>query len=168
MLQILRLLEHVFAEHAMIKAGRRDRAHVVEASRADSLGKAHCVARAVNIGRHLSRGIGIERIDRAQVEDVVDPVFQRRQIIGGNAQSRLGQVAGNRDGAVSAAPPIGPQLFNPLDRGIAQQEIHGGPGMRQQRADEPLADKAAGTGNEIDHICVPNRAMAGCLCCAVL
>ena len=97
----------------MIKAGRRDQAHVVEASRADSLGKAHCVARAANIGRHLSRGIGIERIDRAQVEDVVDPVFQRRQIIGGDAQSRLGQVAGNRDGAVSRRPPNRPAAFQP-------------------------------------------------------
>ena len=27
--------------------------------------------------------------------------------------------------------------------------------MRQQRADEPFADKAAGTGNEIDHILRP-------------
>ena len=56
MVELLRLLEHVLAEHAVVEAGGGDRAHVMEAARVDGVGELDRVARALDVGDLLRFG----------------------------------------------------------------------------------------------------------------
>ena len=76
-IQVLGFLEHVLAEHAFVEPGGRDRTDMVKALGADLLGEAHRIARALDIGRHFHLGVGVDRVDRSEMEHVIDRAFER-------------------------------------------------------------------------------------------
>ena len=55
-IQILGFLEHVLAEHALVKPGGRNRTDMVKAPGADLLGEPHRIASAFDIGGHFHSG----------------------------------------------------------------------------------------------------------------
>src|SRR5208282_809777 len=86
-IQVLRLREHVFAEHALIEAGCGDRTDMVEPPGSDRHGEAYRVARALDVRGHLRLRIGFKRIDRPEMKEMIDPVGQRRHSIVAQPQS---------------------------------------------------------------------------------
>ena len=155
-LEVLGLVEHVLAEHALVQAGGGDAADVVQVARVDRLGELHEVARALDVDPDLTLLVGTQVVHGGQVVDGVDLALQGLQRIGAHAQAAGRQVAhhwhGARLGAARQAP-IGVQRID-LGR-VAHQEVHGAALARQQRLDQSLADESRGPGDEIAHRFLP-------------
>jgi hypothetical protein len=86
------LVQHVLAEGPWVAAGHGDRGDVVEPPRPDAVDELHHVAGAVDVGRLLRFRRSGHVVDRGEVENVVDPAFERCDAVVGQAQSGLGQV----------------------------------------------------------------------------
>src|SRR4051812_31996857 len=69
MIELLRFVEHVFAEDAVVKAGSGDRAHMMEASGLHARRKLHGVTRAFHISDALRIGRGFEVVNRSEMEN---------------------------------------------------------------------------------------------------
>ena len=152
------LLEHILAEGALIEPRRRDGTEMVEPARADGFRQRHGIARALDICRHLHFRIGAEVVDRGQMKEMIDLAFQGFDIAARKAEPRLADVALERDGALCARVPVFAQRFDALRGRVAHQEIDGGVTPLQKRPHQPLADKSAGAGDEINHVKLPSVA----------
>jgi hypothetical protein len=75
-LEVLGLVEHVFAEHALVQTGRGDRRDVVQVTRVHRLGELHHVARALDVGAHLAFLVGLQVVDRGEMEHRVDATLE--------------------------------------------------------------------------------------------
>ena len=72
MVEVLGLVEHVLAEHALVQAGGRDRADVVQMAGVDRLRELDGVARAFDVDGDLRLLVGGQVVDRGEVVEVVD------------------------------------------------------------------------------------------------
>jgi len=152
MVEVLGLVEHVFAEHALVEPGRGNRRNVVEMPGANGLGELHGVARTVHVDGDLALGVGLQVVHRGQVVEVVDLPLERLHILSAHAQPPGGEVA--EDGHDPRRPDA-PVLAQRRHFGLAlaaNQEVHHGALALQQFPDEPLADEAGGTGDEVMHV----------------
>jgi hypothetical protein len=76
MIQVLRFLEHVFAEHAVVEPGGGDRARVMEATGLNRMREFDRMTRAVDVRPLLILRAGGQIVDRRQMEQVVDLALQ--------------------------------------------------------------------------------------------
>ena len=120
---MLRLLEHVLAEDAVVQAGGRDRTDMVEAAGLQRPGQRQRMAGAVYIGFQLMRGVGTQVVDRGQVEKMVDPAGQGLQVGGGHAAAVLPDVADDRQRTRLCSAEVFPQRLLPSTALLAHQEI---------------------------------------------
>ena len=133
---------------------------MVEPARADGFRKRHGIARALDIRRHFPIRIGVQVVDRGQMKEMIDLTFQGLDVFLRKAEPRHADVALERDGALWAGMPVFAQGLDARGRGVAHQEIDGGVALRQKRPHQPLADKSAGAGNEVNHGKLPSLAGA--------
>ena len=150
LVQPLRLVEHVFAEHAGVEAGRRDRTGVVETAGLHRRGQFDRMLRAFDVGDALRIGIGAEIVDRGEVEEVHDLAGQRLLLRRADAQFRLRQVAGDRHHALAVPAHLFGHGLELLFRTLAHQHMDRALAL-EQIADQVTADETGGTGNEVGH-----------------
>ena len=149
--EVLGLLEHVLAEHAVVEARGGDRADVVEASGADRLRETDRVARAVDIGLLLRFGRRGEVVDRGEVEHVVDLALELAQVGRGDAQLVTREIAGDGDEVPRIGAATRAQFVELRLRTLAQQHEHG-PAALDQVGDEEAADESGRAGDEVRHV----------------
>ena len=125
--QLLPLVEHVLLEHALVVAGDRDRARVVEAADLVRVRELDHVLRAVHVrplGRLL---VGLHVVHGREVEEVVDLLVEAL-----DAESRLGEVAGHwHDPSLLGAEALDQRVelaaralpHERVDRAVALQEL---------------------------------------------
>ena len=151
MVEVFGLLEHVLAEDAVVEAGRGDRAHMVEAPAPIAFARRTALrVPSILVVISLAR-IGVEIVDRGQMEEMIDLALELLDVIARKAQSRLGNIAFQRNRALRARIPKCAQATEPFGRGIAHQKIDHGIGTRYNAAHQSLADKAAGARDEVNH-----------------
>ncbi len=97
-----RLVEHVLAPRPLVEAGGSDRADHVEAARLEALGELHRVARALDVGDPLRLGVGLQVVDRGEVEEVVDLADERLGGLVGDPEAPLREIADHGND-----PPLG-------------------------------------------------------------
>ena len=151
MLQVFRLLEHVLAEDALEETGGSDRAEQVKMLGTDFLGELHGIARALDIHLELDLGIGLEIVDRRQMEEVRGLLAKLLAVCSTDAEQFLCQVTDHRDGAAAVATPILVDGFQRILLDLADQEVDHAAVALEQLLDQPLADKTGRTGNEVLH-----------------
>src|SRR5208337_2901751 len=105
MLETARLLEHVLAEYAVVKAGRGDRAHVMEAARLDRLGEGERVCDAGDVGVHHLLRRRFEVVDRREMEEMIDSALELAGLARRDAEIGLGYVASDQGHTLGAAAP---------------------------------------------------------------
>ena len=108
MIEPARLFEHVLAEHAVVKAGRGDRAHVMEAARLDRLGEGERVGDAGDVGAHHLLRRGVEVVDRREMEEMIDLALELARVARRDAEIGLGYVAFDQGHTLGAARPRTP------------------------------------------------------------
>ena len=150
-IQALGLVEHVFAEHAFVQAGRSDRADVVQVAGIDRLRELDRIARAFDVDLHLRLFVGREVVDRGEVVQVIDLPLQLLDVVGRDAELLRREVAEDRTGARLRDAPVGEQVVDLAFALGSQQKVHRRSTALQQRLDESFADEAGGAGDEILH-----------------
>jgi len=128
--EVFGLIEHILGPGAPVEARRGDRADLVEAAGLDRGGQLDRVPRALDVRDLLGLGAGRHVVYRRQVEEVVDLAAQRQQVLLGDAERGLGEVAGDRHYPRPVGSPGGSQLLQPpagtgpdqgIDRPLALQ-----------------------------------------------
>ncbi len=153
--QAFGLVEHVLAPLALVKTGRGDRADLVEAAGLDRARQLDRVPGALDVGDLLRFGAGGDVVDRRQVEEVVDLAAHRHQVLLGDAEAGLGEIARDRDDARPVGSPAGPQLLQPPPRAGSDKRVDR-PLALQQSLDQVAADEAGCAGDEVAHCHQPN------------
>ena len=148
--EVLGLVEHVLGPGALVEAGGGDRADLVEAAGLDRAGEFDRVARPLDVGDLLSVGAGGHVVDRRQVEEVVDLAAQRHQILLGDPEAGLREVAGDRHDPRPVGSPGGPQLLQAPPRTRPDERVDGALAL-QQTGDEVAADESGGSRDEVVH-----------------
>ena len=121
--ELLSLLEHVLPPLAAVEPGHSDRADLVEAPGLDCSRQLDRVPRSLDVGDLLNLGVSGHVIDRRQVEEVVDVAPHRHQVLLGDAQPRLGEIARDGHDPRSVGPPGGAKLLQPPPRARPDQRI---------------------------------------------
>jgi len=124
---------------------------VVEALRADGVGDRDGVARAVDVDPDLLLGARLEIVDGSEVEEMIDLAFELAEVGLGDAESRLDEIALDRQGAGLVDAPVLERLRHFRSGLVASEEIDDGALAREDLLDETLADEARGAGDEIMH-----------------
>jgi len=122
---------------------------------ADGFGETGDVPRSLDISLQPKVRISVQVVDRGEMKEVINLVFQRCRILIRNAEARFQEVTRDGNRALCALFPKFAKLFEPLRRRVAHQEVNGGCITSQQRADQPFADEAAGSRDEINHVAPP-------------
>ena len=148
--EVFGLLEHVLGPGALVEAGGGDRADLVEAARLDRAGQFDRVSGSLDVGDLLGLGAGRHVVDRRQVEEVIDVAAQRQQVLLGDAETGLGEVAGDRHDPRPVGPPGGPQLLQAPARAGPDQRVDRALALQEPR-DEVAADEAGRAGDEVVH-----------------
>ncbi len=153
MIESARLLEHVFPKHAVVKAGRDDRAHVMEAARLDRLGEGERVGDAGDVGVHHLLRRRSEVVDRREMEEMIDPALELAGVARRDAEIGLGYVASDQGHTLGAAAPelleAGDELGRQLRR--IDQHVDGLLVALEQPPDKPPADKPRSPRHERAH-----------------
>ena len=148
--EVFGLLEHVLGPGALVEAGGGDRADLVEAAGLDRAGEFDRVPRALDVGDLLGLGAGGHVVDRRQVEEVVDVAAQRQQVLLGDAEARLGEIAGDRHDPRPIGSPGRPQLLEPPARARPDQRVDRALAL-QESVDEVATDEPGRSGDEVVH-----------------
>ena len=120
--QLLALVEHVLAEQALVGAGGGDRGHVVQAAHLQRVGQVDRVARAADVQGLVALVVGGHVVDRGEVEEVVDLALQLAELLVGDPEARLGEVADHRLDAVGLTP-AGDQVVQALPGALAHEHV---------------------------------------------
>ncbi len=154
--EVLGLLEHVLGERALIEAGRRNRAHQVEATGVDGLGERERALRAHDVRLVHRLGTGLEVVHGAEVEQVLDLALQLREVAPRHAELRLRKVALDGHDALEAllAPEL-VQLVELAERLGPHQHVDGAFAALQQGLHQVAADEPGRAGHEIRHGILP-------------
>lgn len=91
--EVFRLGEHVFAEHALVEAGSGNGTHVVESPGLDLAGKLHGFTGALGVGAYLRGFVGGDVVDGGEVEKVGDLAGERGAVFFTDPEQRLVEVA---------------------------------------------------------------------------
>ena len=151
MVEVLGLVEHVLAEHALVHPGRCDRRHVLEDAGLDRVGERDCVLRAVDVRDDLAFGVGLQVVHRSEVEEVLDLARQFLLVRLRDSEQRLGQVADDSDGALGGHVPVLEQRRDLVEAFLAHEEVDRRAATREQLLDQALADEPGGAGDEVRH-----------------
>ena len=95
-------------------------------------------------------GVGGHVVDRRQVEEVVDLALEAREVLVGDAEPRLGEVADDADDALLVDAPAVAQLLEPALRALADEHVDR-PLALEQQLDQVAADEAGRAGDEVAH-----------------
>ena len=150
-LVVFGLLEHVLTEHAFVQPRRRDRTHMVKMGSVNGFGQLNGVARALNIHGNLTCLVGAQVVHRSQVIKVVDLALEGFDVVRSHTQLFDVQVAKYRHHAGRAHAPVLPQISHLALALLANQKVHHRAFALKQFFDEPLANEAGRTGDEILH-----------------
>ena len=156
MLEAGRLLEHVLAKAALVKARRRDRARVVEAACLHALRELQRVIGADDVREILLLAGRLQVVDRRQVEQVIDLAREPAQVRLRHAEVRLREIALDRHGAARARAPEFAQRLELLHR-LRPHEHEHALAAREQALDEIAADEAGRARDEVRHALLPDR-----------
>ena len=77
----------------------------------------------LDVGDLLHLGAGGDVVDRRQVEEVVDLAAHRQQVLLGDGEAGLGEVAGDRHDPRPVGAPAGAQLLQPAPRSGPHQGV---------------------------------------------
>ncbi len=146
----LRLLEHVLVPPALVETRGGDRADLVEAAGLDRTGELERVPGPLDVGDLLGLGTGGDVVDRGEMEKVLDLAPHRHQVLLGDRQPGLGQVAGHRDDPRPVGAPGVAQLLQPAPRSSPHQGVDRALAL-QQPVDQIAADESSGAGHEVAH-----------------
>ena len=155
MLESLGLGEHVLAKQPGIEASGSDRTEQVKVLGTNRLGELQRITRAVDIDADLAGGIGLEVVDRGEMEEVRRPLAQLAALGRGNAEQRPGQVADDRHRATLIATPKLVELGQLFRVGVANQEKDGAARALEELSDQAPADEPGCPGDEILHCVMP-------------
>src|SRR5262245_10581721 len=163
--EVLSLLEHVLAEHALVQPRGGDRAHVVEAAGADVVREPNDIARAVDVGDALGLLVGLEVVHGSEVEEVRDLlVLELAPLVLDDPEAGESQIPVDRNRATLVDAPVLEQLVGALRRLFPDEEVDDRSGALEELADEPLADEARGAGDEVVHGIPPRTGfLSACL-----
>ena len=141
--QLLALVEHVLLEHALVVAGHRDRAGVVEAPDLVRVRELDHVLRALDVRALRGLLVGLDVVDGRQVEEVVDRLVEAL-----DAEPGLREVARHRhEPPLGGVEPLG-QRVELAARALAYQRIDGAIALQQLGHQMP-ADEAGRAGDEV-------------------
>ena len=150
MVELLGFLEHVLAERAFVEAGRGDRAHVVEAARANGFRELDRVARSVDVGLLLGFGARGEIVNRREMEHMLDLVLELLELRVRHAKITLREIADYGDHPVFVDAPGLAQRCEFLLRSLADQNMDRIAAL-EQIFDQKAADETGAAGDEISH-----------------
>ena len=148
--ELLGLVEHVLAPGALVEAGGGDRADHVHAPGLDRLGELDHVAGALDVGDPLALGVACHVVDRGEVEEVVDLALEPREVLVGDAEPGLGEVADDADDPLVVGAPAVAQLLEPALRALADEHVDRALALEQE-LDQVAADEAGRAGDEVAH-----------------
>ncbi len=154
MIEILGFGEHVFAEHAGIQSGHRDRTHVMEAAGFELLGQLNGVARSANVRRNLTLCVGGKIVDRCKVEKMPDLAGQRLALGRTHSERRLGQISVNGDQPFAVRTETRLQRLELVLRSLAHQAVHVAVACQEPCQQVP-SDEARRARHEIRHVAPP-------------
>ena len=117
----------------------------------DRLGELDHVAGALDVGDPLGLGVGGHVVDRREVEEVVDVAVQALEVLVGDAEPRLGEVADDADDAVLVDAPAVAQLLEAPLGALADEHVDR-PLALEQLLDQVAADEAGRAGDEVAHL----------------
>ena len=89
-------------------------------------------------------------VDRREVEEVVDLALEPREVLVGDAEAGLGEVADDADDPVLVDAPAVAQLLEPALGALADEHVDRSLALEQQ-LDEVAADEAGRAGDEVAH-----------------
>jgi hypothetical protein len=160
--QILRLVEHVLAEDAGVKAGHRDRTGVMKTPGLDLAGQLQRIARAADVRLDLAFSIGGKIVDGRQVEEVLDLPGQCPPLSRADAEQGLRQVAADCVQPLAVISEAHAQFVELLLRPLAHQAIHLAL-AREQFEQQMAANEPCRPRHEIRHVfpLSPARVAAG-------
>ena len=147
--ELLALVEVVLAKQAAALAGDGDRRDVVQMAGADRVRERDGVARAPDVQALVDRVVGGHVVHRGEVEDVLDVAGQRGDVVVGQAQPRLGEVAEDGLDAVAGAPALD-QAIEALARALADEHVDVAFAL-QQPLDEVASDESGRARHEVRH-----------------
>jgi len=148
--ELLALVEGVLGEVALVLARHRDRGGVVEVAGPDLVGEVDGVLRAVDVEPPVALlVVGGHVVDRRQVEEVVD-ALERLAVLLGDAEVRLGEVAGDRPDAVGARAAVLAQPLELLLGPLPDQDVDVAVAL-EQALDEMAADESGRSRHEVAH-----------------
>ena len=151
MIEVLGLVEHVLAEHALVHAGRGDRGDVLEHAGLDLVGERDRVLRAVDVGDDLAFCVRLQVVDRGQMEEMLDLAGQFLLIGLGHAEQCLAQVTDDRHGTFFGGLPVLEQRRHLVEALLANEEVDRRAAAGEQFLDEALADESGRAGDEVRH-----------------
>ena len=146
----LGLVEHVLAPCALVEPGGGDRAHHVDAPGLDRVGELDHVAGALDVRDPLALRARLHVVDRREVEEVVDVALEPGEILVGDAEARLGEIADDADDALVVDAPAVAQLREPALGALADEHVDR-PLPLEQELDEVAADETGRAGDEVAH-----------------
>ena len=157
--QVLCLLEHVFAEEALEQTGGGDRADQVEVLDGESLGKADRIPGSVDVGALLHFSAGVQIVDCGEMEEMGDLPLEFPDVGFRDAEVRLRQVADDRYDPFFIDAPVLAESFHERNLDRANEDIDGALGAQKQFGDETFSDKAGSASDEIVHSCLPEKVL---------
>lgn len=149
--EVFGLIEHVFPEQAVKQAGHRDGAAVMEAAHLEPLCQLQGLTGALGIDLLLNARFGVEIIDGGEMQKMINLADEGLQFAVADAEQGVGHVANHGNGAILTNAPVGQQVGYPLEMGCPHQEMHPTIWTLQQFFNQPAADEAAATCDEIIH-----------------
>jgi hypothetical protein len=141
--KLLVLVEHVLLEHAPVEARHGDRAGVVKAPDVVRVRELDHVARAVHVGPHRLRLVGLDVVDRRQVKEMVDPLLAVL-----DPETGLVDVADDGDDATLAGSQALRQRVDLAPGALADEDVDRAVAL-QQLLEQVAADEARGSRDEV-------------------
>ncbi len=141
--QPLPLVEHVLLEHAAVLAGDGDRADVVKAPDLVPVRELDHVLRALDVRPLRGFLVGLDVVDRGEMEEMVDRLVERR-----DPEPGLREIARDRtDPALGCAEPLHERV-ELAPRAVADEDVDR-PLALEQLGHEIPSDEARGAGDEV-------------------
>ena len=156
MLEACRLLEHIFAEAALVQARRSNRARMVEAAGLHRVRELQRVIGSDDVREILLFAGRLQVVNRRQVEQVVDLAREPAQVRFRHAQVGFREIAADRPAAARARAPEFAECFEFLHR-LRPHEHEHSLATREQALDEVAADEAGRARDEVRHSLLPVR-----------
>ena len=100
-----------------------------------------------------ARRVGGHVVDRGEVEEVVDLAAEELDVLIGDPEPALREVADDADDAVVVDPPAAAKLLQPALRALADEHVDRALALEQE-LHEIAPDEAGCAGDEVAHVSV--------------